>query len=201
MKLAEDKLDVYVKKQEEARIADALDRQKFANVSLIETPVRPYLPTKPNVPLNLALGFVVACFASLGTGFALEMNRKTLDSEEELESALALPVLAALGGMAVPVAIYLAINSGGDAAHGWGVAMSTDTAFALGMLALVARDDRKALRIAALAGAAVDASDAITFGVAAKDPVARRAGVLGVVSGSAAALTGAWAWRQLGGGN
>jgi hypothetical protein len=72
---------------------------------------------------------------------------------------------------------------------------------ALGVLALVARDDCKALRIAALAGAAVDASDAVTFGVAAKDPVARRAGILGVVSGSAAALTGAWAWRRLGGGH
>jgi capsular polysaccharide biosynthesis protein len=38
----------------------------------------------------------VACFASLGTGFALEMNRTTLDSEEELESALSLPVLATI---------------------------------------------------------------------------------------------------------
>ena len=71
---------------------------------------------------------------------------------------------------------------------------------ALGLLALAARDDRRALRIAALAGAAVDASDAVTFGVAAKDPVARRAGIGGIVSGSAAALTGAWAWRRLGGG-
>jgi hypothetical protein len=69
---------------------------------------------------------------------------------------------------------------------------------ALGLLALAARDDRKALRIAALAGAAVDASDAVTFGVAARDPVARRAGIGGVLSGSAAALTGAWAWRRLG---
>jgi hypothetical protein len=70
---------------------------------------------------------------------------------------------------------------------------------ALGLLALAARDDRKALRIAALAGAAVDASDAVTFGVAARDPVARRAGIGGVLSGSAAAITGAWAWRRLGG--
>ena len=70
---------------------------------------------------------------------------------------------------------------------------------ALGLLALAARDDPKALRIAALAGAAVDASDAITFGIAAKDPVARRAGLGGIVSGSAAALAGAWAWRRLGG--
>jgi hypothetical protein len=70
---------------------------------------------------------------------------------------------------------------------------------ALGLLVLAARDDRKALRIAALAGAAVDASDAVTFGVAAKNPVARRAGLLGIVSGSTAALTGTWAWRRLGG--
>ena len=37
----------------------------------------------------------------------------------------------------MPVAIYLAINAGHSSADGWGVAMSTDTAFALGMLALV----------------------------------------------------------------
>jgi Na+/H+ antiporter NhaA len=51
---------------------------------------------------------------------------------------LALPVLGALGGMAVPVLIFLAFNAGGQGAHGWGAAMSTDTAFALGLLALVA---------------------------------------------------------------
>ena len=38
--------------------------------------------------------------------------------------------------MALPVAIYLAFNAGGPGAHGWGAAMSTDTAFALGVLAL-----------------------------------------------------------------
>jgi Na+/H+ antiporter NhaA len=45
---------------------------------------------------------------------------------------------AAVGGMAVPVVIFLAFNAGGDGAHGWGAAMSTDTAFMLGVLALVA---------------------------------------------------------------
>ena len=50
---------------------------------------------------------------------------------------MALPVAAALGGMLLPVAIYLAFNAGDSSTHGWGVAMSTDTAFALGMLALV----------------------------------------------------------------
>jgi Na+/H+ antiporter NhaA/protein-disulfide isomerase len=48
-----------------------------------------------------------------------------------------LPMLAAIGGMAVAVAIYLAFNAGRSSAGGWGVVMSTDTAFALGLLALV----------------------------------------------------------------
>jgi Na+/H+ antiporter NhaA len=67
----------------------------------------------------------------------LEVRREFDVGELRERRRLALPVLAALGGMAVPVAIYLAFNGGSDAASGWGVAMSTDTAFALGMLALV----------------------------------------------------------------
>ena len=96
VKLAEEKLNVYVKKQEEARIADALDRQKFANVTLVESPVRPYLPSKPNIPMNLAAGFLVACFFSLGVGFTRDMNRSTFDSGDELESTLGLPVIATI---------------------------------------------------------------------------------------------------------
>ena len=45
--------------------------------------------------------------------------------------------MVALGGMVVPIVIYLAINFGRSSASGWGTAMSTDTAFALGALALV----------------------------------------------------------------
>jgi Na+/H+ antiporter NhaA len=67
----------------------------------------------------------------------LEVRREFDVGELRERRRLALPVLAGIGGMAVPVAIYLAFNGGGHAAHGWGVAMSTDTAFALGMLALV----------------------------------------------------------------
>ena len=52
---------------------------------------------------------------------------------------ITLPLVAALGGMGVAVLIYVAFNAGGDGAHGWGAAMSTDTAFALGVLAVVAR--------------------------------------------------------------
>jgi Na+/H+ antiporter NhaA len=67
----------------------------------------------------------------------LEVRREFDVGELRERRRLALPVLAGLGGMAVPIAIYLAFNGGQGSAHGWGVAMSTDTAFALGMLALV----------------------------------------------------------------
>jgi hypothetical protein len=69
---------------------------------------------------------------------------------------------------------------------------------ALGLLAVAARDDAASLRTAALAAAAVDATDAIVFGIAARDPQTRRAGLGGVASGSAAALAGTWAGRRLG---
>jgi Na+/H+ antiporter NhaA len=49
-----------------------------------------------------------------------------------------LPLVGALGGIAVAITIYVAFNAGGSGAHGWGAAMSTDTAFAMGVLALVA---------------------------------------------------------------
>src|SRR5205823_11738480 len=68
---------------------------------------------------------------------------------------IALPVVAALGGMAMAVLIYLAFNAGGPGAHGWGAAMSTDTAFALGVLALVAPGGTR-LRVRILTIAVVD---------------------------------------------
>ena len=49
----------------------------------------------------------------------------------------ALPVVAGAAGVVASVGIYLALNSGHSSAHGRGAAMSTDTAFALGLLALV----------------------------------------------------------------
>jgi Na+/H+ antiporter NhaA len=67
----------------------------------------------------------------------LEARREFDLGELRERRRFALPLLAGIGGMLVPVGIYLAINAGHASAHGWGTAMSTDTAFALGMLALV----------------------------------------------------------------
>ena len=68
----------------------------------------------------------------------LEAKRELDLGELRERRRLAIPLVAALGGMALPILIYLAFNAGGSGAHGWGAAMSTDTAFALGVLALVA---------------------------------------------------------------
>jgi Na+/H+ antiporter NhaA len=67
----------------------------------------------------------------------LEARREFDLGELRERRRVALPLAAGIGGMVVPVAIFLALNAGRSSAHGWGVAMSTDTAFALGMLALV----------------------------------------------------------------
>ena len=69
----------------------------------------------------------------------LEARREFDMGELRERRRVALPLMAGLGGMVVPVAIYLAVNAGRPSAHGWGIAMSTDTAFALGLLALVGR--------------------------------------------------------------
>ena len=67
----------------------------------------------------------------------LEARREFDLGELRERRRFALPLLAGIGGMALAVAIYLAFNAGRSSAGGWGIAMSTDTAFALGLLALV----------------------------------------------------------------
>ena len=69
----------------------------------------------------------------------LEARREFDMGELRVRSRLTLPLLAGLGGMVVPIGIYLIFNAGRPSEHGWGMAMSTDTAFALGALALVGR--------------------------------------------------------------
>jgi len=67
----------------------------------------------------------------------LEARREFDIGEFRERPRVVLPLLAGVGGMVGAIALYLAINAGRSSAHGWGAAMSTDTAFALGVLALV----------------------------------------------------------------
>jgi Na+/H+ antiporter NhaA len=86
----------------------------------------------------------------------LEAKREMDLGELRDRRRLAIPVFAAIGGMIVPVAIYLAFNAGGPGGHGWGAAMSTDTAFALGALSLLTPRSATRLRLFLLSLAVVD---------------------------------------------
>src|SRR5947209_1825072 len=86
----------------------------------------------------------------------LEAKRELDLGELRERRRLAIPALAAIGGMAVPVAIYLAFNAGGPGAHGWAAAMSTDTALALGALALLTPRGATRLRVFLLTVAVFD---------------------------------------------
>jgi Na+/H+ antiporter NhaA len=85
----------------------------------------------------------------------LEAKREWALGDLRDHRRIAVPFAAAVTGMAVPVAIYLAFNAGGPGAAGWGAAMSTDTAFALGVLALVAPNGTR-LRVRLLTVAVFD---------------------------------------------
>jgi Na+/H+ antiporter NhaA len=67
-----------------------------------------------------------------------------------------LPFAAGVIGMVLPVLVFLAFNAGRPTAHGWGVAMSTDTALALGLLALLGRDVPDRVRVFLLTVFVVD---------------------------------------------
>ena len=83
--------------------------------------------------------------------------RRELDLGELRERRRAtLPLLAGLAGMACAVGLYLAVNAGHSSAAGWGVAMSTDTAFALALLAVAGPRFSERLRGFLLTVAIVD---------------------------------------------
>jgi Na+:H+ antiporter, NhaA family len=93
-------------------------------------------------------------FLSLGVELRHEITHGSLAKPRQA----IVPILAAVGGMLVPVVIYSIINSGLSSAAGWGVPMSTDVAFALAVLALAGRFLPKSIRVFLLTVAVVDDS-------------------------------------------
>ena len=91
----------------------------------------------------------------------VEIKREVVSGELSSPRDAALPVIGALGGMAVPAGIYAAINWGGPTAQGWGVPMATDIAFTLGLMALLGRRVPAALKVFVSALAIADDLGAI----------------------------------------
>lgn len=86
----------------------------------------------------------------------LEVKRELVLGELADRRRAAVPALAALAGLVVPALVYVAFNLGGPAVSAWGVVISTDTAFLLGLLALVGRACPPPLRVFLLALAIAD---------------------------------------------
>ncbi|MEA2180011.1 MAG: Na+:H+ antiporter, NhaA family [Solirubrobacteraceae bacterium] len=139
----------------------------------------------------------------------LEIKRELVTGELREPRAAALPAIAAIGGVALPVLIFLALTAGAEGAAGWAIPAATDIAFAVGLLALLGDRVSAGVRLLLLTIAIVDDIVAISIiavfysgdlsvawlaagaGALAAVVVARRAGVTGI--GVYAAI-GAIAW-------
>ena len=91
----------------------------------------------------------------------LEIKREVVHGELRDVRAVALPVIAAVGGMVVPAAIYASLNAGGPGSDGWAVPMATDIAFAVGIVTLAGRRVPLAAKIFLLTLAVADDIGAI----------------------------------------
>ena len=124
-------------------------------------------------------GLMTLFFLAVG----LEARREFDLGDLRERRRLILPLTAGLLGMAVPVAIYLAVNHGLPTARAWGVAMSTDTALALGVLTLLAKNAPKRVRTFLLTVFVVDDLAALVIiGALYSGPIAPLPAALAVVA-------------------
>ena len=91
----EDNFFLYSKKREEARIEQAMDRQKIANVALVE---RPRLPTVATAKLSVTFmaSYLLGCLLIIGLALAVAITRPSVYTAWELEVLTGLPVLASV---------------------------------------------------------------------------------------------------------
>jgi len=92
----------------------------------------------------------------------LELKREIIVGELADPKQAMFPIIAAVGGMIVPVLFYMVINPSGSAFQGWGIPMATDIAFALGALALLGKRVPTNLLTFLVALAIVDDLGAVT---------------------------------------
>jgi NhaA family Na+:H+ antiporter len=125
---------------------------------------------------------------------SLELKRELVLGELRSVRAAALPVAAALGGMVVPVAVFLLLVEPGPATRGWGTVMSTDTAFVIGCLAVLRSRIPGSLRLFLLSLAIFDDVGAIlVVAVGYGEPL-----VWGALAGAGTVVLAIVAARRLG---
>ena len=86
----------YQDKKEEARISDEMNRQKLANISVIQAAVVPSKPIKPKKALNILLSIILGAVSGLGFAFLSEYTSQRFTSPDSVEQRLGLPVLVTI---------------------------------------------------------------------------------------------------------
>lgn len=107
---------------------------------------------KYSVALWINDGLMAIFFLLVG----LEIKRELVEGELASPKKAALPILCAIGGAVIPAGIYLYFNNGTDTAHGWGIPMATDIAFALAVITALGKRVPLSLKIFLAALAIVD---------------------------------------------
>lgn len=87
---------LYLAKFEESRISDAMDTKKMANVSVMQSALTPFKPISPKKGLNIVLAIFLGGFGGLGLAFFREYLDDSLETPEDVEQSLQLPVLASI---------------------------------------------------------------------------------------------------------
>lgn len=105
--------------------------------SLIETPVKLSVDRLFVIDMPLVDWINDALMGIFFFVVGLEIKREALEGELSSIRKAALPIAAAIGGMVVPALAFTVFNFGHPGAHGWGIPMATDIAFALGVLMLL----------------------------------------------------------------
>jgi uncharacterized protein involved in exopolysaccharide biosynthesis len=97
-KAAEDNYMLFLRKQEESRISDALDQKRIVNVAVAEAATVPALPSSAPWVTTLLVGILLATLVGLGSAFAADYLDPTIRTPDELEQVLKVPVLSAMPG-------------------------------------------------------------------------------------------------------
>lgn len=100
VKTAEEASLLYQRKEEEARISDALDRMRIANVRVADAPSVPQSPSNSARSLVIILGLFAALLFGLGSAYARDWMNPVVHSSRDVQSVLNVPVLAAVPSVA-----------------------------------------------------------------------------------------------------
>ena len=96
LKVNEENYQLYVKKMEEARVSNAMDKEQMVNISTAEPALPPIKSVKPKILLNVILSIVLGAFSGLGAAFFSEYLAHTFNKPEDVERHLGLPMLASM---------------------------------------------------------------------------------------------------------